>query len=664
MNRSTLWNIVFAVGIFVVAAFMMNPPSPSQKNSVPRMEYSELVQLIEKDPASIQSLTVINGKNEVRVERPNSAPVMVTVPSKAGEARLIEKAGEKNVKVVAREASQEVTAGETFANIIVGLIPWLLIFGIFWYLMRRMQGGGVSQMTEFTKSKRRTQKPEDIKTFKDVEGCDEAKEEAQEIIDFLKDPHLFKRFGGRPPRGVLLVGPPGTGKTLLAKAIAGEAGASFHEVTASQFVEMFVGVGAARVRDLFAEARKNLPAIIFIDELDAVGRQRGAGVGGGNDEREQTLNQLLTEMDGFNSNSGIVMMAATNRPDVLDPALIRPGRFDRQISVDVPDVKGRENIFKVHTRNKPLAADVNVRELAERTPGFSGAEIEGACNEAATVARRRVAALIKEMETSGSTKKDIKAVPVEITRHDFDEGIDRVTMGVAKTTRAKTMSRESMKNTSIHELGHALLSELLKHGDPVTKITIVPRSRALGYVQALPAGDRYTYTVEQLQARIIMAMGGRAAQEVLLGAVDTGASNDFQQAYGIARRMVMEWGMSRLGPLSVSGNNSNPFLGKSMAMPAEAGPAMTDEIDREIRCIVSYCLNKAKELVNSHRNFILAANEVLMKQETLLGSDWRALLAEHGITTHSVEVTIDCQNPCHVNRVEEAAADHKAGGCH
>lgn len=645
MTNKSLLQVVLFLGLFGLFMYLMQPQAQqsgggNQPAQPVVMEYSELLQSLDAKPATIKSITVYNGRNQMLVEKVDGTTALVTIPSKAGEEAVLQKAQSNSIAVIAKDQSKESSSSvfDIVIAIVVNFLPMILIFGFFIWLMRR--SAGMQQMVQKRQSE--TQPKAEKKTFKDVAGCDEAKIEAQEIIDYLKNPGYFTQFGARPPRGILLIGPPGTGKTLLGRAIAGEAEAAFFYVTASEFVEMFVGVGAARVRALFDNARKNRPAIIFVDELDAVGRQRGAGVGGGHDEREQTLNQLLTEMDGFASNTAIVFMGATNRPDVLDAALTRPGRFDRRILVDAPDVVGREQIFAIHSRNKPLAKDVDLRKIAELCPGFTGAEIEGACNEAATVALRKFDTKSKSMRAAGASEQEIASLPREITMADFDEGIDRVQMGPSMPSRAKTTSREDLQNTSIHELGHAFISEILKHGDPVSKITIVRRAMALGYTMALPTGDRTNYTVDQLLARVMMAMGGRAAQEVLLNTVDTGASNDFQQAYKIARRMVTEWGMSALGPIAVTNNGQDPFLGRAMAMPAETGPQLSDLIDREIRCILETCLKRSKQLILEHKDFMWRANEVLMKKETLLAAEWRELFATCEIAPHSVTLELEC----------------------
>lgn len=645
MTRNAFLQLIVLLGIFAGFFYLTSTFGAPDKTHKP-MGFSELVQVLETKPESIKSITVVNGSDEMKVEVADGTTQTVVIPSKAGESLVLQKAEGAKVKVLALQPSGG-TIGEILVALLINLLPWVLIMVVFlWIMGRAARSMGPGQLQQMARQQHPSSKKAEKKTFADVAGCEEAIAEMEEIVEYLRDPNSFTQFGARPPKGVLLCGPPGTGKTLLARATAGEANAAFYDMSASEFVELFVGVGASRVREAFDKARQNAPAIIFIDELDAVGRQRGAGVGGGHDEREQTLNQLLTEMDGFNSSQGVIIMAATNRPDVLDPALIRPGRFDRQILVDAPDLAGRVAIFKIHTKGKPLAASVDLRFLAQRCAGFTGADIEGACNEAATVARRRYTAKLGKMVGGEAGIAAMKAVPREIILEDFDEGIDRVKLGVAKVGRAKSMTAEDKQNTSIHELGHALMASLHRGGDAVTKITIIPRSRALGYTDFGHSGDRYNYTVEQLHTHIIVAMGGRAAQEVLLGTVDTGASNDFQQAYSMAKRMVTEWGMSSLGPISVSGSNTNPFLGRSMAMPAEAGPKMQDRIDCEVHCIVSACLERAKELVASNRDFMWEANKVMLENETVLGPQWLELMAAHGIECHKLEVKLDCGHPC------------------
>jgi ATP-dependent Zn protease len=708
-KKSIFWMILIvlvmlAIGrLFPGAAGFMGVDQPAVP--VEHVTFSDLNRLITEHPDQVSRLTFLNGKNEVIVERPGKQPVKVEIPDDGGKQVLIKSAADSKVPIDAKETKKDGPSGfDYFFALIIQLLPIIFIVAIILFFMRNAQQGVQRQLAN--SKAQQVQPAADRKTFADVAGCDEAKQELMEVVEYLRNPGLLAHLGGRPPRGVLLVGPPGNGKTLLAKATAGEAGAAFFAISASQFVEMFVGVGAARVRDLFDQARAKKPAIVFIDEIDAVGRQRGAGIGGGHDEREQTLNQLLVEMDGFSPNSGLILMAATNRPDILDPALVRPGRFDRQVLVDHADVNGREAIFRIHMRNKKTAANVDAKELARLTPGFSGAEIEGVCNEAATVAARRikeevaeklalkgkfsyeglravsdaileeaikpsvirrlgastigstvaadlrkrlvseqgVASILAEVKANSQVIDEVAAAVADITisRPDFVEGIDRVQMGVARTSRAKSMSREDMENTSVHELGHALIMTLIEGGDPVTKITIMPRGGALGVTQSLPSGDRYGYTRAQLLARMLMAMGGRAAQEVILDTVDTGAQNDFKQAWSIAHRMVTEFGMSKLGPIFVSDDSSNPFLGRAMAAPGGHGSELGNAIDREVRCLVNGCLAKAKELITEHKAFMLKANEVLLEKETLLSDEWQALLKEHNIVPHQVKTDIDC----------------------
>jgi len=498
-----------------------------------------------------------------------------------------------------------------------------------------------------------------------------------EIVDYLRDPSELRELGGKPPRGVLLIGEPGNGKTLVAKAVAGEAKVPFFAISGSQFVEMFVGVGASRVREFFDTARKHSPAVLFIDEIDAVGRQRGSGIGGGNDEREQTLNQLLVEMDGFTPNTSLVIMAATNRPDVLDPALLRPGRFDLQVLVDHPDVVGREEILKIHTRKKKLHPEVNLKVLATLTPGFSGAQLEGVTDQGALMANRRIRLLRAELRKQGIPEAEVKKqTPMLITMADLAEGIDRVQMGPAKEGRAARMSEKDMRNTAYHEVGHAWISQVMcdldKGGDPVTKITIVPRARALGYTQSLPKGDRYNYTRDELLARIMMAMGGRVAQEIFLNTIDTGAQNDFVQAKNIAYKMVVEFGMSDLGPISVSEGGQSPFLGRQMAVGGDIGPALRDKIDAEWTKIVNECYKATHEIISRDREAFIRVSEQLLKQETLLGDEWLALYSGSECATCGDKVvekamencvTGDCKDhSATTTPVVEAAAPKQDGG--
>ncbi|NWG29029.1 MAG: ATP-dependent zinc metalloprotease FtsH [Ignavibacteriaceae bacterium] len=484
-------------------------------------------------------------------------------------------------------------------NILLGFLPWLLIIAIWIIIMRRMQGqgGGSRGIFSFGKSKAKliSQSGQRV-TFRDVAGADEAKVELQEIIEFLKEPTKFQKLGGKIPRGVLLLGPPGTGKTLLARAVAGEAGVPFFSISGADFVEMFVGVGASRVRDLFDQGKKNAPCIIFIDEIDAVGRHRGAGLGGGHDEREQTLNQLLVEMDGFEQNSGVIIIAATNRPDVLDPALMRPGRFDRQVVVDRPDVKGREGILKVHTRNIPLDPKVNLEVLAKGTPGLAGADLANLVNEAALLAARK-------------NKKKVEM-------SDFEEAKDKVMMGMER--KSLIISEEEKKTTAYHEIGHVLVARMIPEADPVHKVTIIPRGRALGVTSYLPIDEKHTYSKEYLEAVITYALGGRAAEKIVFGHYTTGAGNDIEKATNIARKMVCEWGMSeKLGPMSYGAKEEEIFLGREIQKHRDYSEKTAIEIDEEVRGIINNAMNRAEKILRDNINLLHSLSKELLEREIL-----------------------------------------------
>ncbi|MBU1299080.1 MAG: ATP-dependent zinc metalloprotease FtsH [Bacteroidetes bacterium] len=494
----------------------------------------------------------------------------------------------------------------TWVNALLGVLPWVLILGVWLFFMRRMQGGGTKGIFSFGKSKAKLLTIGQQKiTFQDVAGADEAKAELQEIIEFLKEPAKFQSLGGKIPRGVLLLGPPGTGKTLLARAVAGEAGVPFFSISGADFVEMFVGVGASRVRDLFETGKKSAPCIIFIDEIDAVGRQRGAGLGGGHDEREQTLNQLLVEMDGFEQNSGVILIAATNRPDVLDPALMRPGRFDRQVVVDRPDVKGREGILKVHTRNIPLSEEVRLDVLAKGTPGLAGADLANLVNEAALLAARK-----------NCTK---------VTMNHFEEAKDKVMMGTER--KSLIISDEEKKVTSYHESGHVLVARMIPEADPVHKVTIIPRGRALGVTTYLPIDEKHTYSKEYLLAMITYALGGRAAEKIVFNQFTTGAGNDIERATALARKMVCEWGMSEvLGPLSYGQKDEEIFLGRDMVRTKNYSDATAVAIDSEIKAIIDSCMRRAEEIINANIEILHKLSSTLLEREILDGNEIDILL--------------------------------------
>jgi cell division protease FtsH len=497
------------------------------------------------------------------------------------------------VKVQAKPEEEQ----SFLAQVFISWFPMLLLIGVWIFFMRQMQGGGRGGAFSFGKSKARMlDESNNTVTFADVAGCDEAKEEVAELVEFLRDPSKFQKLGGRIPRGVLMVGNPGTGKTLLAKAIAGEAKVPFFSISGSDFVEMFVGVGAARVRDMFEQAKKNAPCIVFIDEIDAVGRQRGAGLGGGNDEREQTLNQLLVEMDGFEGNSGVIVIAATNRPDVLDPALLRPGRFDRQVVVPLPDIRGREQILLVHMRKVPLAGDVRAEIIARGTPGFSGADLANLVNEAALFAARKSKRLV-DME-------------------DFELAKDKIMMGAER--KSMVMSEEEKRNTAYHESGHTVVAKLLPKSDPVHKVTIIPRGRALGVTMQLPEADRYSYDRDYLLQRIAVLFGGRIAEEIFMQQMTTGAGNDFERATSMARDMVTRYGMSdTLGPMVYAENEGEVFLGRSIATQKNVSEATMQKVDLEIRRIIDEQYALARKLIEENRDKVEAMAKALLEIETL-----------------------------------------------
>ncbi len=555
--------------------------------------YSDFVSMVESGGVM---QVIIQGNNLTGTS--TQGPFKTVAPN---DPDLISLLRRNNVKI---EVKPE--GSSTWFQIFTYWFPIILFVGIWIFFIRQMQAGGGKALS-FGKSRARlmTDAQEKV-TFEDVAGIDEAKEELQEIIDFLRDPKKFTRLGGRIPKGVLLVGAPGTGKTLLARAIAGEAGVPFFSISGSDFVEMFVGVGASRVRDLFVQGKKNAPCIIFIDEIDAVGRHRGAGLGGGHDEREQTLNQLLVEMDGFESNEGVILISATNRPDVLDPALLRPGRFDRQVVVPVPDIKGREEILKVHVKKTVLANDVDIHVLARGTPGFTGADLENMVNEAALMGARR-----------GKDKVEME---------EFENAKDKVLMGTER--RSMIISNEEKKTTAYHESGHALVAKLLPNTDPIHKVTIIPRGRALGITQQLPIDEKHTYPKDYLLNNISILMGGRVAEEIVLNMQTTGAGNDIERATDLARKMVCDYGMSdKLGPLSFGKKEEQIFLGREISQHRDYSEETAMKIDQEVRDIVTGSYNKTRKLIEDNLATLHAMANALLEKETLDGPDIDAIIA-------------------------------------
>ncbi|MGH9396410.1 MAG: ATP-dependent zinc metalloprotease FtsH [Terriglobia bacterium] len=592
--NSTVKNIIFWVVMVATAVLLWAVVKASTGQKPAELTFTQFTQEIDK--GTLKQLT-IDGSEVSGVKKDNTK-FKTIIP--ANYPDVYKQLEGKGVNVTIKDNS-----GNTWLSWIGnGILPLLIIVGIWIFFMRQMQTGG-NKALSFGKSRARLLSTQQKKvTFKDVAGVDEAKDELHEIIDFLKEPQKFQKLGGRIPKGVLLVGPPGTGKTLLARAIAGEANVPFFSIAGSDFVEMFVGVGASRVRDLFEQGKKNAPCIIFIDEIDAVGRHRGAGLGGGHDEREQTLNQLLVEMDGFESNEGVILIAATNRPDVLDPALLRPGRFDRRVVVPRPDVGGREGVLKVHTKKIPLAEDVNIPVLARGTPGFSGADLANLVNEAALLAAR----------------EDRR----QVTMWDFEAAKDKVLMGTAR--KSMILSDEEKKTTAYHEAGHALVALMVPYADPLHKVTIIPRGMALGVTMQLPLDDKHTYSRDYLESQLAIMMGGRLAEEIFLGHITTGAGNDIEQATEIARKMVCEYGMSDLGPLAYGKNQQEIFLGRDLATQRDFSEDTQIKIDQEVKKFVMTGYQRAKEILGSHREAMARVAEALLVHEVLDGSDVRLLL--------------------------------------
>jgi len=576
-----LWLVICLIMIMVFNVF--NNPA-GIKNEVSFSDFLEMVDSGQISEVTIQGQNISGkaGSNTFKTYAPEDPTLVKTLR-------------EKGIRITAKPEDQS----PLWQSILISWFPMLLLIGVWIFFMRQMQAGGGKAMS-FGKSRAKLLNEEQKKvTFKDVAGVEEAKEELEEIINFLKEPKRFTRLGGKIPKGVLLVGSPGTGKTLLAKAIAGEADVPFFSISGSDFVEMFVGVGASRVRDLFIQGKKNAPCLIFIDEIDAVGRHRGAGLGGGHDEREQTLNQLLVEMDGFESNDGVILIAATNRPDVLDPALLRPGRFDRQVVVPNPDVKGREGILKVHARKVPLAKNVDLKIVARGTPGFTGADLANLINEAALLAAR-------------ADKKEVEMV-------DLEEAKDKVMMGAER--RSLVISQEEKVNTAYHEAGHTLVAHLLPGTDPIHKVTIIPRGRALGLTQQLPIDERHTYNKEYLINNIVVLMGGRVAEEVALNHITTGAGNDIERATNMARKMICEWGMGRMGPVSFGKKEEHIFLGREMAQNRDFSEKTAVEIDTEIKEIVQSAHDQAMKLLTENRDALEKLAKALLERESLNGEE-------------------------------------------
>ncbi|MBK6679285.1 MAG: ATP-dependent zinc metalloprotease FtsH [Ignavibacteriales bacterium] len=601
-----IMKVVFTWGIVIIAAVIAMQLFRGEQATYTEIPYYEYEKLLEDSLISSAVVNMTDSKvhtlqGELREKRnvtiegkkveTDKIAVNISEPDMENEKK---KWDAKGIDLTYNQQSNN------FMTLLISMIPWILIIALWFFFMRKMQGGGTGGQRgifNFGKSKAKLiNQTNNRVTFKNVAGADEAKVELQEVIEFLKEPSKFQKLGGKIPRGVLLLGPPGTGKTLLARAVAGEAGVPFFSISGADFVEMFVGVGASRVRDLFEQGKKSAPCIIFIDEIDAVGRHRGAGLGGGHDEREQTLNQLLVEMDGFEQNSGVIIIAATNRPDVLDPALLRPGRFDRQIVVDRPDVQGREGILRVHTKNTPLAPDVDLKTLAKGTPGLAGAELANLVNEASLLAAR----------------KDKTQVDMD----DFEEAKDKVMMGMER--KSMIISDAEKKTTSYHEIGHVLVAKMIPEADPVHKVTIIPRGRALGVTSYLPVDEKHTYSKSYLEAVITYALGGRAAEKLIFNHYTTGAGNDIERATNLARKMVCEWGMSeKLGPLNYGTKHEEIFLGKEIQQHRDYREKTAIEIDEEVKYIINSCMVRAIKILEDNMEMLHKLSAELLEREIL-----------------------------------------------
>ncbi|OOF69621.1 ATP-dependent zinc metalloprotease FtsH [Rodentibacter caecimuris] len=602
VKNLVLWIVVAVVMITAYQGFSGN----SAANAT---DYTTFISDVENDQISA---TKFNEVGEIIVTKKDGVKYTTVLPTPLEDRKLLDDLLKNKVKIEGALPEQR----SFLAQIFISWFPMLLLIGVWVFFMRQMQGGGGKAMS-FGKSRAKMLNQDQIKvTFADVAGCDEAKEEVGEVVDFLRDPSRFQKLGGKIPKGILMVGPPGTGKTLLAKAIAGEAKVPFFTISGSDFVEMFVGVGASRVRDMFEQAKKNAPCLIFIDEIDAVGRQRGAGLGGGHDEREQTLNQMLVEMDGFGGNEGVIVIAATNRPDVLDPALTRPGRFDRQVVVGLPDVRGREQILKVHMRKVPVAQDVDAMTLARGTPGYSGADLANLVNEAALFAARM-------------NKRTV-------TMSEFEKAKDKINMGPER--RTMIMTEKQKESTAYHEAGHAIVGYLVPEHDPVHKVTIIPRGRALGVTFFLPEGDQISISQKQLESKLSTLYAGRLAEELIYGEenISTGASNDIKVATNIARNMVTQWGFSdKLGPILYSEDEGEVFLGRSMAKAKHMSDETAHTIDEEVRTIVTRNYARAKQLLIDNMDILHAMKDALVKYETIEELQIKQLMNRESVTAPS-----------------------------
>lgn len=677
-QKYVLWMVGVALFALIVGALIPSGPIASARNAttvsssqpvarggrgavaqqtpakpVEPLTYSQLVVLVETQPQAVKKLVLQNGSDAVVVVREGKQDYKLVLPDEGGKQELRQLAKAKNVAVEVLPAPEPGANIPAIASVAIMFVILVVVLaqvgrrggagGAGAGGMGRAMGVGASPAKRVDKLGANIPKV----TFADVAGCDEAVTELKRVVKGIVGQNVYDDFGAKLPRGILLIGPPGTGKTLLAKAVAGESKGTMDILSGSDFVQMFVGVGAARVRDLFANARKTVaetkrPHIIFIDEIDAVGGKRGGGAAkNSHEEREQTLNQLLVEMDGVQSNEGIIVMAATNRVDMLDDALLRPGRFDCHVSVDLPDKVGREKIFAIHLRKKPIAAEVTLATLASRTYGYSGAEIEGACNRAAIMGAERWAAQAEALKAEGTPEAELPTVlPKQILLSEFDEAIDFVKYGGANVTSQARMPVEEKKNTAIHEAGHACAGAVLEGCDPVVKITIMRRSKALGYVQYMPDNDRFSFTLKQAIGRIVSSLAGRAAQEVLLNTIDTGASNDFEQANRLARQMVTRWGMSRLGHIFVG--EAGPSIGRGGAGgDIGFGSALADKVDAEVQRIVSACYGIAKTIVEKDRKRLEAVAAILLEKETILIDEWKGLLEKIPTAVAKTDVAFD-----------------------